>query len=162
MISVLPSPPDDPGRRFIYLHPGDLVVSAERATLTTVVGSCVAVFLWDSARCVGGLNHFLLPHPVAQQIASPRFGTVAIRTLLSRLAANGSSPEHLVAKVFGGAHIAGSLHRRGPTLGEQNQALAVELLREARIGIVASEVGGTRGRRVVCDTANGHAWIKDL
>lgn len=143
--------------RVAYLHPGELVVSPEPRLLNTVVGSCVAVFLWDAGRRAGGMNHYLLPAGEA----TPRFGSVAIRALVEKLAALGSDPSGLVAKVFGGAHVLGPspVERH---LGRQNADLAFAVLAELRIPVVASDVGGTRGRRVVCSTGDGSAWVKEL
>ena len=45
-----------------YLHAGHMVMSREPCRVTTVLGSCVAVGLWDPSSGVGGVNHFLLPH----------------------------------------------------------------------------------------------------
>lgn len=151
-----------PGHRLVYLYPGELVASAGPCAVTTVVGSCIAVFLWDGLRRQGGMNHFLLPHPVAQQTASPRFGTVAIRDLLARLAAIGSRPCDLTGRLFGGAHLAIAPGPCGPTLGEQNAALAKELLGAAGVIVISAEVGGTRGRRVACDTDDGSFSVREL
>ena len=45
-----------------YLHAGHMVISREPCRVTTVLGSCVAVGLWDPTSGIGGVNHFLLPH----------------------------------------------------------------------------------------------------
>src|SRR5579864_7429161 len=48
-------------RQRVYLQPGALHASAEATQVTTILGSCVAVCLWDSKLHTGGMNHFLLP-----------------------------------------------------------------------------------------------------
>ena len=149
--------------RLVYLYPGDLAVSQEPCTLNTVVGSCVAVFLWDAKRKQGGMNHFLLPRLPAGSEASPRFGNSAIELLIERMERIGSASADLVAKVFGGAHVLGQAQRdSGNHLGLQNAEIAVEALRAARIHVLASDLGGTRGRRVVVHTVDGSAWVKEL
>lgn len=52
MIAVHPAPD-------VFLAPGELVVVRSPANIRTVVGSCVAICLWDGRRRVGGLNHYL-------------------------------------------------------------------------------------------------------
>lgn len=148
--------------RLVYLYPGDLAVSREPATLNTVVGSCVAVFLWDARRKQGGMNHYLLPRmPVGSEL-SPRFGDSAITLLIERLALLGSEQSDLVAKVFGGAHVLNQAGRERHHLGMQNSEVAIEALREARIPVLASDLNGIRGRRVVAHTVDGSAWVKEL
>ena len=148
--------------RLVYLYPGDLAVSREPATLNTVVGSCVAVFLWDARRKQGGMNHYLLPRAPAGSDLSPRFGDSAIVLLIERLVRLGSEQADLVAKVFGGAHVLGQGARERHHLGMQNTEVAIESLRAARIPVLASDLNGTRGRRVVAHTMDGSAWVKEL
>lgn len=45
----------------IMLSIGDVVVSKEPAMLETILGSCVAVCLWDEKIGMGGMNHIMLP-----------------------------------------------------------------------------------------------------
>src|SRR4051812_50175375 len=49
------------GRKTVYLLPGELHASAEQTQVTTILGSCVSVCLWDQKLRIGGMNHFLLP-----------------------------------------------------------------------------------------------------
>ena len=72
----------------MYLHPGPVFASVEPATVTTVLGSCVSGCLFDPSAQLGGINHYLLPHWVGNGTASPRFGNVAMETLLDRVLAN--------------------------------------------------------------------------
>src|SRR6185503_16258878 len=41
----------------VYLAPGRLYASAGPVQVTTILGSCVAVCLWDAHERVGGINH---------------------------------------------------------------------------------------------------------
>ena len=74
----------------------------------------------------------------------------------------GSEPKSLAAKVFGGAHVLGSPSRDLGHLGRQNSDLAFEVLQALQIRVLAHDVGGTRGRRVVARTSDGSAWVKEL
>ena len=71
------------------------------AVYTTVLGSCVSVCVWDPATGAGGINHFLLPDQVSNGLSSPRFGNVAVRTLLDQLDRVGVPATGLRAKLFG-------------------------------------------------------------
>ncbi len=148
--------------RVAYLYPGELMVSREPCAVSTVVGSCVAVFLWDAQRRLGGVNHFLLPRDPRPDEPSARFGNTAIRVLVQKLVALGSDRVSLVAKVFGGANVLGTPPRGERHLGMQNVELAFASLKALGVPVMASDVGGNRGRRVVCHTADGSAWVKEL
>ncbi len=152
--------PDTGARPQRYLHAGQLAVAAEPTAIVTVLGSCVAVCLWDPATRVGGVNHFLLPHHVERE-RSPRFGTVAVPQLVEEVVRAGAAPGRLVAKVFGGACVLGSV-RNARRLGEENAALALQLLEHAGIPVLDRDVGGERGRKLVFVSDEGTAWVRLL
>lgn len=152
--------PDSGQRQGTYLHPGQLVVSASPSAITTVLGSCVAVCLFDPVARVGGINHFLLPHHVERE-RSPRFGSVAVPMLIEEVCRQGASRASLLAKVFGGGSILAAFRREGQ-LGEANVALALRLLDEASIPVLEQDVGGRAGRKVIFHTDDGTAWVRSL
>jgi chemotaxis protein CheD len=145
-----------------YVHVGQLFASAQRCTVSTILGSCVSVCVWDPTTGAGGLNHFLLPQCVENGISSPRFGNVAIHRLLDELCALGSPAQRLKAKVFGGASVIDAFQSPQGSLGMQNVELARRLLREAGIPIVAEDIGGTQGRKLVFQTSDGTAWVRKI
>jgi chemotaxis protein CheD len=152
----------DPGDRVqVYLHAGQLFASSTPTAISTVLGSCVAVCLHDPASGVGGMNHFLLPLHVERE-RSPRFGTVAVPALVDAMVKAGASRGSIVAKVFGGACVIGTMGQGGRRLGEENAALAFRLLEEARIPLLDHDVGGGRGRKVVFIADEGTAWVRQL
>lgn len=152
--------PSPGGREQVYLHAGQLASAARPTVVTTVLGSCVAVCLYDPGARVGGVNHFLLPHHVERE-RSPRFGSVAVPQLVNDVVRAGASRAALVAKVFGGASVIGALGK-GRRLGDENWALALRLLEEAGIPVLDQDVGGTRGRKLVFFTDEGTAWVRQL
>lgn len=151
------------GLRTAYLHPGEIFTSAAPTEVTTILGSCVAVCLWDSQLRVGGLNHFLLPSPPSAEPPSARYGDTAIPWLLARLEALGSQRRTLRAKLFGGASVGPGVRSSGRMhLGERNVELARRLLAELGISVVAEDLGGTSGRKLRFRTDDGTALIKKL
>ena len=162
--SVPPPPPvrapDAGDRARVYLHAGQLHVAAVPTAITTVLGSCVSVCLYDPIAKVGGMNHYLLPLHVERD-RSPRFGTVAVPALVEAVVKAGGTRSALVAKVFGGASVIGSLGK-GRRLGDENAALALRLLEEAGIPVLDQDVGGQRGRKLVFIVDEGTAWVRQL
>jgi len=142
-----------------FLQPGQLIVSSEPATITTILGSCIAVCLWDASTSIGGMNHFMLPIPVAGHSASPRFGNIAMQQLVDRMQAAGARMSNVRAKVFGGAWMFPVAGRRNH-LGEQNAELAIAFLTRAAIPIVERDLGGTRGRKLVFHIDEGTSCLK--
>jgi chemotaxis protein CheD len=143
----------------VYLAPGLLYASAEAAQVTTILGSCVAVCLWDPEGRVGGMNHFLLPEGGPP---SPRFGESAVPLLIERLVDLGARRSRLRAKVFGGACVLEAFRAGANTLGVRNVEIARERLLSAAIPIVGEDVGGDLGRKVVFEVRTGCAWIRAI
>ena len=48
--------------KLVYVVQGTYYVSSHAETsLSTVLGSCISVCLFDTVGAIGGMNHFLLP-----------------------------------------------------------------------------------------------------
>lgn len=150
------------GRLSVYLHPGKLYLSADPCTVTTILGSCVAICLWDPVAGVGGVNHYLLPYWVESEQASTRFGNIAIRSLIDGVIGLGADPKRLQAKVFGGACVLTALQASSGHLGDQNVEVARKLLGDEGIKIIGGDVGGRRGRKLLFNVDDGEAWVKLL
>lgn len=145
-----------------YLHAGHILVSRDPCRVTTVLGSCVAVGLWDGSHGIGGLNHFLLPQRLATGETSPRFGNIAVRALIEGVIAAGGRRQQLQAKLFGGACVLRAFRNGGWHLGSQNVEVARIALLEHGIPIVAEDVEGVRGRKLIFQTHDGAAWVRSL
>lgn len=141
-----------------YLPPGLMHVAVEPTAITTILGSCVAVCLWDAAAGIGGMNHYLLPNSESPLHGNPRYGPFAIHALIDALGCSGARVSRLQAKVFGGATMLPL--RTTNQIGTRNAALAFELLDAARIPVVAHDVAGGRGRKVIFHTDDGSALMK--
>jgi len=137
-----------------FLFPGTLFAAPQPHRVSTVLGSCVAVCLWDPVVRMGGINHYMLPLWNGEGLATPKYGNIAIEKLLARVVGMGCGREHLVAKVFGGANVMGTGNEVF-MIGDRNVTLAYEMLEEFGIPITASDVGGRVGRKIVMDTATG-------
>jgi chemotaxis protein CheD len=149
-------------RQRAYLLPGDLYVSIEPCQITTILGSCVSICLWDKIRRVGGMNHFLLPASREDAQTSSRFADVATGTLLEALQASGSRMENLVAKIFGGSAILRTEKDYATSLGAANVVAALRLMKAAGIPVLAQETGGNQGRKVIFNTDDGIAWSRQV
>ena len=145
-----------------YLHAGQIHVSADPCRVSTILGSCVAVCVWDPQARIGGVNHFLLPYCADGNLATPRFGNVAVASLIQGLLALGAHRSRLQAKVFGGACVIEAFRGSGRHLGEKNVEMALSVLAEAVIPVVAQDVGGHHGRKLIFDTGGGAAWVRGL
>ncbi len=142
-----------------FLYPSALFASKEPYIVNTILGSCVAVCLYDSKLQIGGINHYMLPLWNGQGLASPKFGNIAINKLLEKMISLGCSKNNLQAKVFGGGNIFES-NLLQFQIGERNIAIANETLAEYQIRIISSSTGGILGRKIQFNTATGEVGQK--
>ena len=153
---------DERPRPTVYVHAGQLFVSPVGTDVTTILGSCVAICLWDAATGIGGLNHYMLSFDRGAATSSLRHGHFATEELLLALSRFGAVGSRLQAKVFGGACVLQSFQQGGSELGQKNIDLARELLQAERIPIVGEDIGGPRGRKLIFSTDSGEARVKRL
>ena len=142
-----------------YLYPGTLFVHRQPHLVTTVLGSCVAVCLWDPVARIGGINHFLLPLWNGEGLPTPKYGNIAISKMVEKIVNSGGSQFRLVGKLFGGAAMwqsATGLYQ----VGERNISLAQSQLAELKIPVIGADLGGNAGRKVIFNTGNGEVMMR--
>jgi chemotaxis protein CheD len=145
----------------VFVHPGQFHVSSAPSLVTTILGSCVSVFLWDEMRAVGGVNHFLLPETTGGG-ASGRFGTSAVRELIARTLDLGATRASLDAVIIGGANVLDAFRGGAEHLGQRNVVVARSLLADEGIRICGEDTGGNRGRRVAFSFIDGSVKVRRL
>lgn len=145
----------------IYLHPGEFAVAGVPCTITTILGSCVSVCLYDPTTRLGGLNHFLLPTAPAHD-QSPRYGDVALMQLIEMLESHGANRHLLTATVIGGACVLEAYHGVRGHIGTQNVRAALSVLQQQRITVSTTLVGGARARKLRFRPDTGYLLVNTL
>lgn len=144
-----------------YITIGEYYASRKPVIIRTLLGSCVAVCLYDQKRKVGGMNHILLPGKADMRHfnAPARFGVNAMELLINQIIKLGGRKEALTAKVFGGANI---LPNAKPTLamGAKIVSFVKEFLELESIQIIKEDTGGTDTRTIYFHTGTGDVFLK--
>lgn len=141
-----------------FIHVGQIHIDTAPLSISTVLGSCVAVCLYDRRIGIGGMNHYLLPFWNGNGLQSQKFGNISIPKLIENMLENGSKPSTIEAKIFGGASI--SITSNSMMIGEKNILVAREILKEYKINIVAEDVGGQDGRKIQFNLEHGKVLLK--
>jgi chemotaxis protein CheD len=143
---------------FHFLYPATLLASRKSLRIQTLLGSCVAICLYDQILKIGGMNHFMLPQWDGREEQSPKYGDVAVKMLIDKMIDLGSRQENMIAKVFGGGHKHTS--HKILSIGERNSEIATQAMEKRHIRIVASSLGGINGRKIIFDTFTGVVLMK--
>jgi chemotaxis receptor (MCP) glutamine deamidase CheD len=144
----------------INLRPGQFHAARAPEVIRTVLGSCVAVCLYDEPAGVGGMNHFMLPdrgHGDDQMPA--RYGTHAMELLINKIMGMGGQRCNLRAKAFGGADVL-AMPRSGLTVGAGNTRFAIGFLEREGIRLVSSRLGGTDPLEVVFYAGSARTLVR--
>lgn len=151
----------------IIIHPGDYYCSNEDIVISTILGSCISVVLYDETKKQGGLNHFLLPQIGLSSTASvmenksSRYGITAMEVLINDLMKLGSSKSNLMAKVFGGAAMFGPSNQEFG-VGSLNIKFAFQFLEKEGIRILSSDTGQDVGRKIFFFPKTGQVLLKKI
>jgi chemotaxis protein CheD len=139
-----------------FLAPGHMFVSVSPSLIRLVLGSCVAVCLWERNLKIGAMNHFIYPFTRNPAMATAKYGNVAVPALISMMIEYGAVPSDLVAQIFGGASPEDAPY---VDIGVKNTEMARLMLEKKGINVISEDVGGTQGRKIIFDTSTGKVAI---
>ena len=143
------------------INPGGWAIELDRP-IATLLGSCVAVCLFDPKLKLGGMNHFLLPSRTSAANADTDVilnGDYAMEVLANGLFSKGANKNRLVAKAFGGGTIVSSIRM---AIGERNAEFARDWLEGEGIPLIASDFSGPWSRKVVFVPQTGDAFCRRI
>lgn len=141
------------------LHPGDLAFDRAPARLRTVLGSCVALTVWQPRLKLGGMCHYLLPEDNGNTRLKPNhYGSKALDALLSHMQSY-APPESFTLSLFGGAHILPEHEREA--IGDLNIAFAKQWIQQNGFKLKLEKTGGRLSRTVILDLSDGAIYLKE-
>ena len=120
-------------KQIVTISPGEFYCSKQDCFISTVLGSCIAITLWDGKNKIGGMNHFMLASTsrdcsISDETAG-RFGEYSMELLINDMIKAGAQKKYFQAKVFGGANIFKEyLSATGPSVGAANILFAFKYL----------------------------------
>lgn len=164
------------GSTVFTIYAGELYVSTAKEIISTVLGSCISVCLFDEEAGIGGMNHFMLPENAvgnkrwyqglsidkeALSEKSLRYGIHAMEVLIAEMQKKGAERRNLRAKVFGGGQV---LKKNGSYLsvGEKNIGFARAFLKMEGIKIEKENVGKDFGRKIFYLTERNAVFVKKV
>jgi chemotaxis receptor (MCP) glutamine deamidase CheD len=139
-----------------YVGAGDyaIVRRTEGRMLAAILGTCVAVALYDREADIGGMAHFLLPAPndPASAFQPMNYAEPGLGLLIEELLKAGAQKDRLAAAIAGGA-LFGPVSRRDIYLdvGGRTAEVAMGILATAGIRIEKAETGGLNGSILLLD-----------
>ncbi len=157
-------------KNIVTIYPGEFWSSTGPEMISTVLGSCVSIALYDPIAGVGGMNHFMLAKDTNLEIDGSedrllgRFGEYAIEMLVSDMEKKGAVFSRCTAKVFGGGNIFNTEEpQSGRSLvGAANIKFAFDYLKAHKIEIKSSDTGGNLPRKIFFDPVTSKVFLKHI
>ena len=154
-------------KKIVTIYPGEYYFGFGDEYISTVLGSCIAVALYDQNMQFGGLNHFMLAKDGLgtreNDVLAGRFGEYAMELLINEMFKMGAKKKYLTAKVFGGSNVLCSdAGTQAEQVGEVNIKFAFDYLNREGIPIISSDTGGNNPRKIFYDPASSKIWQKKL
>lgn len=154
----------------VYLKPAEIYVTDKPTVVRTVLGSCLAVTMYNPRLGIAAVCHALLPTPDTQEAESRqplnryRYVDSVIPEMVAKMREHGSTPDEIEVKMFGGADLLSSAEERKTNrpVGKLNVATALRVLEQAGLRVSVSDVGGTFGRKIFFYTHSGEVLLKRL
>lgn len=151
---------EEGGKHIVRVSIGDAKVASNGHILYTVLGSCIAVMLYDSQKKIGGMVHIMLGYSDGRKDGVDKYADTGIPHLIEMMRQKGASKDRLTsAKIAGGAQM----FQMGSDIlnvSRDNIKAVQEILNKLSLQVIATDCGGTAGRRVSFDTQNGKVSIQ--
>jgi chemotaxis protein CheD len=142
-----------------FLIPGDLCISTEPAVYKTVLGSCIAICLFDRIRRAGGMNHFIYADSKGKYF-NDSYGDISCENLIRKMINSGSRKEDLTARIYGGSSSQNGTQVFSP--GIKNIEVAKTILQKWNIPILTEDLGGCYGRTITFQTESDQVTVRKL
>ncbi|TGL99623.1 chemotaxis protein CheD [Leptospira jelokensis] len=150
-----------------YLKPGEIFFGDHHHRVRTLLGSCVSIVLWHPKYHLGGMCHYLLPHPSDIKLEKTyKYGEEAFEYFLKEIKKAHTKAEDYLAKIFGGSNMflneEREILRNNATslIGTRNAEFAKKILSSNKIKIISEDLGGNQSRKIYFSVWDGEVWVE--
>jgi len=152
----------------VFLKPGELYISDIPTIVSTILGSCVSMTIFNKRLKTGGICHAMLPKsPYTKEHSVLEYGIFryvdsSILYMLKKFEAMGISKDEMEVKILGGADVIDRINDDIASIGQKNIEIAMETIRNERLKLMISDVGGSLGRKIHFYTHTGKILLKRI
>lgn len=149
----------------VYLKPGEVYMAKEPTAVSTVLGSCVSVTLFNRRLGIGAICHALFPETKGKVNGDGfKYVDYALSKIIEKFDSLGIKLNEIEIKLFGGSNMVeiSDENKLRATVGKQNIDAAFNLIENRKLRLISSDVGGLEGRKIVFHTHTGEVFVKRL
>jgi len=153
------------GKPVMIIYPGEHYATNEDFYVATVVGTCLAVCIYDIRVKVGGMVNFVVPGTAGTNNLIHddifRIGILNMEYLMGDLVKLGCDRHFMKAKIFGAGYIDDS-PRNSISLTENNIKFVRDYFAFEKIDIEKSDLGGHLRRKIYFSPLTGAVFRRHL
>ena len=149
----------------IILLPGEFYFGNEHRIIRTLLGSCVAITMWNKQLQVGGMCHYKLPRRLVNSKTQldGNYGEEAMLLFLQHMSRFMLKAEDMVVGVYGAGNMFSDIVKSDEkSIGVQNIKLAHQLLKKLGFVISHESLGGNVSRKISLDLVKGLVKVHGL
>jgi len=120
----------------------------ENIAFKTLLGSCVAIMFYDTAKKIKAMNHFLLP-TTQNSNDDMKYGLYSVEAMLNEMYKLGCSKNSMVAKISGGADIMALNISMANSIGHRNVEFAKDFCKTEGFKLLSEHTRGEHGRLIL-------------
>lgn len=146
-----------PVNRMVYVSSGEVAVAGHNETLiSTPLGSCVAVIIYDKTTAKGGMAHVMLPGKPRRDstVGKNKYAVHAVSHLINLLRKTGVREKDMEVCLAGGANV---LQRPDDTIARDVAHSTLSVIKQNKLRVKAVSLGGTQRRTAILNTEKGEA-----
>jgi len=136
----------------VLVKPGEMAVAIDGSTLVTIAGVGVVASFWSRYPAVAGIAHFVEPRAGNPDGATGRSADAALPEIVRLVRERGA--KDIEVQLFGGSKTDPDDGR-----GEHTIKAALRILERLRLPVASTDLGGTKGRKIVFDTSSGQVAV---
>lgn len=148
----------------IFLLPGEYYFGKHPKKIKTLLGSCVAITMWNKDLKAGGMCHYKLPQPVVNEktVLDGSYGEAAMLLFMKSLYEYNLECKDMEVGVFGAGEMFLNIAASDDSIGKQNFRLAYRMLQAFGFRITHESLGGNVSRRIELDLESGLVKVQSL
>lgn len=144
---------------------------SEKPTIvSTVLGSCVSVTMFNRSFRIGAICHALLPqcknNGSCNSNCHDKFKYIdcSIQKIIKKFDSLKIKHREIETKLFGGSDMIETKEGRHIrlTVGKQNIKVAMQIIEREHLNLISYDTGGFSGRKIFFNTCTGEILLKRL
>ncbi len=147
----------------VFLKPGEIYISDIPTVVSTILGSCVAITIFNKRLGIGGICHAMLPNsPYEKEDSAFRYVDRSIKYMLKKFEEYGIEKNEMELKLLGGADVISRTNGNSLSIGQKNIEIAINIIKKEKLMLMLSDVGGRQGRKIHFYTKTGEILLKRI